>query len=144
MHVRPVPLDGRWRDAAGMTLLEAMIATMILGLVLASVLAVAAHSYRYISDLRRSATSSQMLQQKMEDIRLLTWSEVQALSSTFSNTNYPWFAGAVSQSAYDSYGSTTTVVELTLSVTWTNRSGRVLTNTLTTLVSNGGLNKYIF
>jgi hypothetical protein len=29
-------------------------------------------------------------------------------------------------------------------VVWTNGNSRVMTNTLTTLVSNGGLNKYIF
>jgi hypothetical protein len=38
----------------------------------------------------------------------------------------------------------TTVLRVTLTATWTNQTHRVITNTLTTLISNGGLNKYIF
>ncbi len=130
----------------GFTLIEAMIATMILGLVLASVLAVVSHSTRYLSDLRRTARSSQILQQKVEDIRLLSWSELLALPSTFTDPSDAdgLYAGTITQSAYDSYNGATTVMKLTLLVTWTNNNQRVMTNTLTTLVSNGGLNKYIF
>ena len=127
-----------------MTLIEVMIATMILAFALASVLAVASHCYRYMTDLRRTARSSQMMQQQLEDIRLLTWSQVQALSSTFSNSAFPEFRGTITQSPYDIYSGSTNVMTLTLSTIWTNQTHRVLTNRMTTLVANGGLNKYFF
>jgi type II secretory pathway pseudopilin PulG len=130
----------------GFTLLEAMVATMILGFVLASVLAVLSQCARYLTDIRRSARASQMLQQEMEYVRLLDWSTLQSLTNRFtdpSDTNHI-YTGTITQSAYSSYGSTTTVEEVTLTVTWTNQVGCILTNNLTTLVSNGGLNKYIF
>ncbi len=130
----------------GFTLLEAMIATMILGFVLASVLAVTSQSFRYLSDIRRTARSSQVLQQKLEDIRLLSWTDVNALPSTFTDPSDSsgLYKGSITMAPYDSYSSTTTVMKVTLTVTWKNNNSRVMTNTLSTLVSNGGLNKYIF
>jgi type II secretory pathway pseudopilin PulG len=135
-----------YKGNGGFTLLEAMIATMILGFVLASVLAVASQSFRYVADMRRTARSSQVLQQKVEDIRLLSWSDVNALPSTFTDPNDPtgFYKGTITKSAYDSYNGTTTVLKVTVSVTWTNNNKHVMTNALSTLVSNGGLNKYIF
>ena len=132
----------------GFTLLEAMIATMILGLVLASVLAVVSQCARYLTDIRRTARASQVLQQEMEYVRLLDWSTLQSLTNTFSDPSDSKhiYMGTIAKSAYSSsnFGTTTTVEEVTLTVSWTNQVNRVLTNTLTTLVGNGGLNKYIF
>jgi len=136
---------GRTNGENAFTLMEAMIATMILGVVLSSVLALASHGARYLNDLRRTARSSQVLQQRMEDIRLLSWSDVQALPVIFfdpNDTNH-LYSGTITQAAYDSYNGNTTVTKLTLTVTWTNQVSRVLTNTLSTLIANGGLNKYI-
>jgi prepilin-type N-terminal cleavage/methylation domain-containing protein len=134
------------RNQRGFTIIEAMIATMILGLVLGSVLAVTSQSARYLSDLRRTARSSQVLQQKVEDIRLLSWSDVQSLPTTITDPNDAdgLYSGFITQAAYDTYNGQTTVTKLTVGVVWTNGNSRVMTNTLTTLVSNGGLNKYIF
>jgi type II secretory pathway pseudopilin PulG len=136
----------RFNSRHGFTIIEAMIATMVLGLVLGSVLAVTSQSARYLADLRRTARSSQVLQQKVEDIRLLSWSDVQALPSTFSDPSDAsgQYAGYVTKSAYDTYNGQTSVTKLTLYVVWTNSSSHVMTNSLTTLISNGGLNKYIF
>ncbi len=132
--------------AGGFTLMEAMVATMILGLVLVSVLAITSQSYRYLSDIRLTARSSQVLQQKMEDIRLLSWSQVQSLPATFTDPNdtEEIFTGGIAMSPYDSYNGATTVAKVTLTVTWANQSGQVRTNKLSSLVSSGGLNKYIF
>jgi len=139
-------LPGFSRVRSGFTLLEAMIASIILGLALTSVIAVASQCMRYLTDIRRTARSSQVLQQKMEDIRLLSWSQLQVLPGTFtdpSDTNRV-YAGTITQTAFDSYNGTTTMMKVTLTVTWTNQVYRALTNSLSTLVSNGGLNKYIF
>ena len=139
-------LTGFSRVRSGFTIMEAMIATIILGLALGSVIAVASQCLRYLTDIRRTARSSQVLQQKMEDIRLLSWSQLQALPASFSDPNDSngVYSGTIAQSAYDSYNGTTTVMKVTLTVKWNNQVHRALTNSLSTLVSNGGLNKYIF
>src|SRR5947208_6006186 len=123
-------LPGFSRVRSGFTLLEAMIASIILGLALTSVIAVASQCMRYLTDIRRTARSSQVLQQKMEDIRLLSWSQLQVLPATFtdpSDTNRV-YAGTITQTAFDSYNGTTTMMKVTLTVTWTNQVYRVLTN----------------
>ena len=63
---------------SGFTLLEAMLATVILAFALTSVLALLSHASRFVSDFRKTARSTQILQQKMEDIRLLSWSQLAA------------------------------------------------------------------
>jgi type II secretory pathway pseudopilin PulG len=136
----------RFGNEGGFTLLEATVAMLILGFVLTSVLAIASHCTNYLNDIRRTARSSQVLQQKMEDIRLLSWSQLQALPTTFTDPNDTEgiYSGTIVKSAYDTYAGTTTVMKVTLLVTWRGRNGKILTNSLTTLISNGGLNKYIF
>jgi len=132
----------------GFTLVEAIVATLILAIVLVSVLAVASQSARYLTDIRRTTRASQVLQQEMEAIRLMDWTTLQALTNSFTDPNDTnhIFAGTITQANYApaAYGTTNTIVTVTLTVTWTNQVNTVLTNTLTTLVSNGGLNKYIF
>jgi prepilin-type N-terminal cleavage/methylation domain-containing protein len=136
----------RFTDRSGYTLVEVMIASIIMALVLVSVMEIVGRSVRYLSDIRRASRSSQILQQEMENIRLMTWSQIQALPSFFSDPSDAshFYSGKISTSPFDTYSGTTTVVTVTLTITWTNQSAnRVLTNTLTTLVCNGGLNKYI-
>ena len=130
----------------GFTLIEAAIASVILAFALVSVLAIASQSYRYLQAIRLTARSSQVLQQEMEKIRLQGWSQLMAYPSTFTNTegNLGAYLGTVNQVAFDSYNGTTTVMKVTLTTTWKNQAGKTLTNRLTTLVTNGGLNNYIF
>lgn len=131
--------------AAGFTLIEALVATMILGLVLSAVLAVSSQSMRHMNDIRLRLRSSEVLQREMENIRVMNWSQIQSLPGTFTDPTDTLgrYAGTISQSAYDSYSGTTTVVRITLTVTWTNQVHRVLTNSLSTLVGNSGLNNYV-
>ena len=145
-------MDPRRRisSSTSFTVMEAMIATAILGLALASLLAVLSQSARYITDIRRAARSSQILQQEMENIRLTNvWSGLMGLKNTTfldpSDSNH-LYAGKITESAYapSVYNGATNVVVITLTVTWTNQVSSVLTNTLSTLVGKGGLNKYIF
>jgi type II secretory pathway pseudopilin PulG len=137
----------RFTDHSGYTLVEAMIASIIMALVLVSVMGIVGGSVRYLNDIRRTSRSSQVLQQEMENIRLMTWSQIQALPNSFSDPNDAnhLYAGKINTTSFDTYSGTSTVLAVTLTITWTNQSAnRVLTNTLTTLVCNGGLNKYIF
>jgi hypothetical protein len=125
-----------------------MIAVMILGIVLTSVLVTVSQCARYLTDIRRTARASQVLQQEMESIRLTNvWTGLTGLAGTSftdpADTNHIYM-GTIAESAYSSFGTTTTVQEVTLTVTWTNQVNRVITNTLTALVGYGGLNKYIY
>ncbi len=134
-------LSGR----AGFTLIEAMIATVILAFVLTSVLAVASQAARLMANVRWSAQSSQIVQRKAEEVRTMSWAQVQALPSTFTDSTDTAgkFRGLISTAAYDTYSSSTTVLRVTISATWTNKAYRVQTNSVTTLITNSGLNTYV-
>jgi len=137
----------RHNSESGFTLAEVMVASVILVLAVVTGLIIAAQSFRYLTDIRRTARSSQVLQQQMESIRLMTWSQILSLPSTFqdsADTNRI-YSGIITTSAYDTYSSTTTAMRVTLTVTWTNQASQtVLTNRLTAVITNGGLNKYFF
>src|SRR5712672_541548 len=98
--------------------------------------------------MREWARSSQVLQQKIEDIRLVTvWTNVWALDSTTfrdSTITGEVYSGSVAISAYNPPYPTDFAACVTLTVTWTNRNDRVLTNRLSTLLCKNGLSKYIF
>jgi Tfp pilus assembly protein PilV len=134
------------RRETGATFVETIIASAIVIVVLVSVIAIIGQATRYLANIRLTARSSQILQQKMEDIRLMSWSSIEAMPTTFSDpsdTNNI-FAGAVSLADYDTFNGTSTVKRVTLTVTWVDRNSRVATNKLSTLIANGGLNRYIF
>ena len=135
----------RRRDA--FTITEVAVVTVILGILLIAILGMISQASRYLHDIRLTARSSQVLQQKMEDIRLLTWNRLTNYPAvwTDSASTYGTFVVTITTNAYDSYSGTTTVLKVTLSTTWTNfSSNQVETNRLTTLVTNRGLNNYIF
>lgn len=133
---------------AGFTLIEAMLASMILTLALVSVLALASRGFQYIGDLRRWARSSQVLQQKMEDIRLVTvWTNLWALNNTTfkdSSISGMVYNGRIVISSYNPPYPTDFTACVSISINWTNSAKRVQTNSMTSLVCKNGLNKYIF
>ena len=138
----------RKHHQAGFTLIEAVLASMILMLSLVSVLALASRGFQYMRDMRSWARSSQVLQQKMEDIRLVTvWTNVWALNNTIftdSSLTGMIYQGTIVISAYDPPYPTDFAACVTLAVTWTNSPGKVLTNRMSTLLCKNGLDKYIF
>lgn len=136
---------------SGFTLVEAVTGSVILIFALVSVLAVATHGFRYIADMRRTARSSQVLQQRLEDLRLINvWNNILALdNTTFTDTNLPGcvFNGTITvdpYSPYDAYGGSAIVARVTLVVTWTNQTHHIQTNNLSSLICKDGLNSYIF
>ena len=125
-----------------------MTASVILLLALGSVLALASQGFRYLGDLRRYARSSQVLQQKMEDIRLITqWDTLRSLNNTnFVDASLPGMScrGNIIITSYDPPYPTNFTALVTVTVTWTNSSKHVVTNQISSLVCKNGLNKYIF
>jgi len=131
----------------GFTITEVAIVAVILGVLLASILGLLAQAARYMHDIRITARAAQVLQQKMEDIRLLTWDQLTNYPAvwTDSASTYGSYTVTITTNSYDSYLGATTVLRVTLATTWTNLSSRLIeTNRLTTLVTNRGLNQYIY
>lgn len=140
-------LKGRLHHSqAGVSLVEVMLAAAIMAIVLTSILAVAMHGFRYVADMPLRAQSSQFLQEQMENVRLMTWGDVLALPSTFDNARNTGgiFSGTMTKSTYQSFSGSPIVIRVTATATWSNSNGRIRTNSMTSLVSNGGLNTFIY
>jgi prepilin-type N-terminal cleavage/methylation domain-containing protein len=131
----------RRRSASGFTLLEVVISSVIMAFVLLSTILVISRASKYEADLWLQTRSSQILRQEVEQLRTMSWGQVTNCPTTFTNPadSNNTFAGSVSLSPYQTVGSTTIVLRATVQVSWTNHHSRVLTNQLTTLISNGGL-----
>src|SRR5437879_6396423 len=122
------------------TLAEVMLGSVLLAFVIVSSLAIISHCSAYLADLRLRSRGSQFLQQEVEQLRTKSWSQLQSFPTTFTDPadSNNVFRGFVTLSSYQSYGGTTTVLRATVSVTWINRHHLAMTNSLTTLTSNGG------
>jgi Tfp pilus assembly protein PilV len=131
------------RRLAGFTLVEVLLSSVIMAVVLVSILAVISRTSRYVMDLRVRVRSSQVLQQRIEELRAMSWGQITNLPETFTSTADPdgTYGKFLNVASYQSVNGTTVVVRATAVVTWVNRQNVVVTNSLTTLIGNGGLNK---
>lgn len=71
--------SSRVRSRRGMTLIEIMIASLVLVLVLISSFAVMQIAFRTLDDARMSTLAAQIAQSKIENLRLLNWTKIQAM-----------------------------------------------------------------
>jgi Tfp pilus assembly protein PilV len=131
----------------GITILENAIAAAILALVIVGILTITSHSFIVMQQTRDFSRANQILQQKMEDIRLLRFSDIQFLPATFTDPSdsQKKYAGSITTDVYrrDLF-NTPVSIKVTLTVTWTGRDGKAKSQSLTSVFSNTGLNDYIF
>jgi hypothetical protein len=125
------------------------IASMILAFVFASTIAVAGRCFRYTVDMRRASQSWQIAQQRVEDLRLKSWTYLNSLPKYPSTTSFTdpndtaeIFAGTIT-TANAGHDGSATLLKVSVSVSYTNQTASIVTNSLTTLFSSGGLNSFI-
>jgi Tfp pilus assembly protein PilV len=73
---------------AGITIIEVMIAALLIGLATGSIMSINAHSLRILQSSHYAAAASQVLQQRVEMLRRATWPELSndiALSKLMAN-----------------------------------------------------------
>lgn len=64
------------RSQAGITIIEVMIAALLIGLATGSIMSINAHSLRILQSSHYAAAASQVLQQRVEMLRRATWPEL--------------------------------------------------------------------
>lgn len=156
-----VRLKSKRGATAGFTLLEVMAAIAI-GVIMISVLFVGMQQGTYIlTNSREDLRATQILLQKAEAIRLLTWQELTNCPTTFQASYYP--NGSTTNQGVIYYGTLSTlgtptnipstvsyqsaVHLITVSITWTNFiSNRLIPHnrSLTTMSSANGMQNYVY
>jgi prepilin-type N-terminal cleavage/methylation domain-containing protein len=153
------------KSRAGFTLVEVMVATTILGFVGASLFWGFEAGTEVIESTREDLRATQILLQKMEAVRLFTWTEINDptnyLTSNFteaydplgttnqsSGVNYRCFVSASTPAVGDlpeAYRTNTRT--LTVTLYWTNYYGArpvVHTREMQTRVARNGMQNYLW
>lgn len=75
----PVPPRRSRARAAGFTLVEVMMASMVMILAITSAILVVQSGFKALDSARKTTLASQIMQSEMERIRLLSWSDIAAM-----------------------------------------------------------------
>lgn len=159
----PSGLDGRSRRQPGFTLVEVMVSVAILAIMLTSLYAAFNSAFGNISVMREEMRATQIMTQKLESIRLLTWAQLSNCPTSFQEYNNPQGvtnnqAGTVFYGTLSTSGVATNVPDsaaykpglhlITVGVTWTNgyNRGSPISHfrQMQTISAYNGLQKYIF
>ena len=124
------------------TLLEVLVAIMLAAMAFASMAYILGHGFWFGSENRYRLYAVNSLRQEVETIRLMNYDNFTALggSSTFTNTQVAKLpSGAGTRTIVDSFGPD--IKKVTLAVSWVARSGRTITEKMTTYVTRIGINR---
>ncbi|MBM3847043.1 MAG: hypothetical protein FJ405_12255 [Verrucomicrobia bacterium] len=142
------------RSAHGFSLIDSMITMALLGITITSIYAGVGFSNTLIASTRENLRASQILVEKMETIRLYTFSQITSngfIPLSFTTSFYPTdtnsrptYAGSIqitNSPLATSYNADTRMVTVTLN--WTS-GNRPQTRSISTLVSLNGLQSYVY
>lgn len=145
----------RTAGTAAFSLIELMIAVAISGIMFVSLYTGFSTGLAIVQLARENLRATQILQEKMETIRLYTWDQIATpgfIPTNFTDVFYPGtqssggliFTGTLSIASApltESYGAD--LKQVTVSVEWL--SAKVLrTRSMTTFVSRYGLQHYVY
>ena len=131
----------------GFTLIEAVGTTIILGIGLFVVGSAFFWEFGIINALRETTIATLAAQQEIEAIRGMPFSNILNLGShfTFNKTTISslrYLSNPQGDGYLDEvYGSGNNMRRLSVTVTWGSLSGRTMSKSLVTLVTNGGIDK---
>jgi len=143
--------------AGAFTLPEVLIATALIGFSSLALFAGFQQSFNLVETHRENLRATQILQEKMEVVRLYSWAQVTNagfIPSTFTDTFDPTagtnnsgvtYTGAVivtNAPITETYSNDLRLVNV--SVSWTNGVGTAHTREMTTMVAHYGLQNYIY
>ena len=148
----------RWRDRRGMTILEVLIASVLLTFVVLGTIASVSRAMNLTNHARMLTLASQVLQSKVEDLRLKNYAQIAAytaqsqpvdftssITADLLNSNFT-SSMTMSASFATTYASSSTQVGLTsvvVTLTWAEGSSS-FTRSSRTYFCEKGLSDYIY
>lgn len=137
-----------FRKNDGFTLVEVIVASLVLGLVFISSIATLTYGFKLLESARFNTLASQVIQSEIETLRLNNWTQLSTLpssqsitiSSDMANAGFNRFSGWRIVTPVRT-GKTKLIV---VGVQWTATSGQVHSRRYTTYMSKDGLNDYYY
>jgi prepilin-type N-terminal cleavage/methylation domain-containing protein len=161
---REVPASPARGGTGAFTFVEVLVATFVLGILAASIYYGLAAGTREIQSTRENLRATQIMLQKVEAIRLFTWSQVNdtnyvasdftedydplGVTNSTSGAKYRCFVTATTPAVGDvPEGYRTNLLTVTVTLYWTNNSTRapmVHKREMQTRVARNGMQNYIW
>jgi len=132
---------------AGFTLIEVMVATMLLLVIFAGGFGALIQGHRLVEAARDETRASQILQSEVEDLRTYDWATLTALNATAKYSPQESFTDAYSiRYAISRKISTRSATQrrIRLQVDWTDNGGSSHMREFVTLISKDGLYDYYY
>lgn len=146
---------------AGFSLIEVMVGVFVLGILILALFGAYSGGLSMVQASRENMRATQILMQKMETIRLLTWTE--ATNTVLAPTGFQEYydplstnSGTVYRGSYALETAPTNVpsaynanmAKVTITVFWTNNPGtpraRVQNRQMQTLLARYGMQNYVY
>lgn len=149
---KPTTEFRRRRSQRGFTIMEVTMSTFIMAMALSTSILTMMGGFRSIDVARNITLASQVLQSEMERLRLMSWSDIAALSTSETvDLSTVFTSDAALAARYqlvrqvtDVSGKVGEMKQITLAVTWTNSSGLPLSRQFTTYYTKDGLYDYYY
>jgi prepilin-type N-terminal cleavage/methylation domain-containing protein len=148
-------LNGRRRATQGFSLIEAMVAVALVAVVFVSLYTGISNGFAFAKATRENLRATQILQEKMETVRLYTWDELN--QPGFVPTNFfEGFYGSGTNNGGVTYTGRVVIASAPISESYSNdlkmvsiqlswKSGKVVRyRQMQTLTAKHGLQNYIY
>jgi len=123
----------------GFTFIEVLVTIVVVAVALMALLSVFIYGFNLLSRMKHVAIATQCAQEEVEGIRNLTFDEILALGSSFTNESLILLENSSGvRTIEDSVGGD--IKKLTVSVFWTYR-GQPLRKDIVTYITREGINK---
>jgi len=129
------------RCQSGFTLVEVLASTLILAISLTGSLLVLAKSNVYVSEMRERSIASQAVQEEIEEIRDLSYTDILVLGNTFSTSSMDDLNNPVGTLTIDDPLSDDDIRRVTALLVWDSPQGRSLSTSSSTYLTNEGINR---
>lgn len=138
------PTQHRSAVARAFTLVEVMVASLVLVFGIVTAISAMQSGVRAMDRTRKLALATQVLQTEMEQLRLKSWAQLDALAGTSTFTPDSAASGANAFTCTRQITSPKSdMKEITLTAEWRGSDGRPQTAKLITRYGKNGLNDYI-
>ncbi|MEZ5275284.1 MAG: type II secretion system protein [Opitutaceae bacterium] len=142
-----MPHRSRLNTKEGFTLVEVLVASVVLGMVFLSSIGAMTVGYRLLENARFNTLAAQIIQSEIETLRLMNWAQISALPSNeaitidsdLNNASLNRFTG--NRILTSLRANTKAII---VNVQWTATSGQVHSRRYTTYMGKDGLNDYYY
>lgn len=141
---------------SGFTLVEMMVAIVVIGITLTAAFSTIGYGYRTMETGRDYTRVAQILQSEMEDMRTLSWSQLEPLTSTtYQKITLNADFAAVFGDRYEAWlwvrnrvDASGVVLadqkEISIKVTWKDSNGILMSRSTTTWFTENGMHDYFY